>query len=245
MQAPRFHVALALGPEAVGRDLPLPDTVAHHAVRVLRLAAGQPLVLFDGRGGECSATLEHIDRRGATVRIERFDAVERESALSITLLQAVIANDMMDYAVRKATELGVTAVQPVLTARSAPLPAGERGERRRLHWQQVAVAACEQCGRNRVPAVTAAAPLGTVLAGRAGRGLILVPGAAQSLASCPRPDGPLALLVGPEGGFAPQEITAAQAAGWEAVGLGPRVLRAETAGVAAIAAMQVLWGDCQ
>ncbi|MBK6335409.1 MAG: 16S rRNA (uracil(1498)-N(3))-methyltransferase [Betaproteobacteria bacterium] len=243
MQAPRFHVALALGPEAVGRDLPLPDAAAHHAVRVLRLAAGQPLVLFDGRGGECTATLAQVDKRGATVRVERYDAVERESALAITLLQAVIANDMMDYAVRKATELGVTAVQPVLTARSAPLPAGERGERRRLHWQQVAVAACEQCGRNRVPAVAAAAPLAAVLAGRTGRGLILAPGAAQSLAARPSPDGPVALLVGPEGGFAPQEIAAAQAAGWEAVGLGLRVLRAETAGVAAIAAMQVLWGD--
>lgn len=243
MSLPRFHVALAPGPDAVGQVVALPEAVAHHAIRVLRLAVGQPLTLFDGRGGECTATLEHIDKRGAAVRIERFDSIERESTLSVTLVQAVIANDMMDYAVRKATELGVTALQPVLTARSAPLPSGERAERRRSHWQQVAIAACEQCGRNRVPSVAPAVPLVAWLAEWTGLGLILAPDAAQPLSAVERSPGPLALLVGPEGGFAAAEVALALRAGWQAVGLGPRVLRAETAGVAALAAMQVLWGD--
>lgn len=243
MHFPRFHVALALGPDVVGQLLSLPDAVGHHAVRVLRLEVGQSLTLFDGRGGECTATLEHIDKRGAAVRVEHFDPVERESTLSVTLVQAVIANDMMDYAVRKATELGVAALQPVLTTRSAPLRSDERAERRLLHWQQVAIAACEQCGRNRVPPVAAAIPLAAWLAGWRGLGLTLAPGAAQSLSAIERPTGPLALLVGPEGGFTAPEIALAQRAGWPAVGMGPRMLRAETAGVAALAAMQVLWGD--
>jgi 16S rRNA (uracil1498-N3)-methyltransferase len=243
MQTPRFHVTLPLGPEAVGTTLPLPDAVAHHAVRVLRLAAGQSLALFDGRGGEFQATILQVDKRGASVRVDRFDPIEREAPLAVTLAQAVVANDMMDYAVRKATELGATALQPIETARSAPLLRGERAERRRLHWQQVAIAACEQCGRNRVPAVGVAMPLADWLAEWQGRGLALIPGTHRSLADIAAPAGAVALLVGPEGGFAPQEIAAVAAAGWDAVSLGPRVLRAETAGVAALAAMQVLWGD--
>jgi 16S rRNA (uracil1498-N3)-methyltransferase len=177
------------------------------------------------------------------VRVDRFDPIERESPLTVTLAQAVIANDAMDYALRKATELGATAIQPVRTVRSAPLPSGERAERRRLHWQQVAVAACEQCGRNRVPAVASAVPLAAWLGGWSGPGLVLAPGTVQSLSAIAKPDGPLALLVGPEGGFAAAEVALAERAGWQPVGLGPRVLRAETAGVAALAAMQVLWGD--
>jgi 16S rRNA (uracil1498-N3)-methyltransferase len=240
---PRLHVALALGADIVGAELALPDAAAHHAVRVLRLARGDSIALFDGRGGECAATIEAVDKRGAMVRIDRFDAIERESPLDVTLAQAVIASDMMDYAIRKATELGVTALQPIETVRSAPLPGGERALKRLQHWQQVAIAACEQCGRNRVPRVGAVAPLAGWLAGWTGRGFIFAPGAARSLADLAPPTGALALLVGPEGGFAPAEVALAERAGWETVRFGPRVLRAETAGAAALAAMQVLWGD--
>jgi len=240
---PRLHVAVALGADLVGSELTLPDAAAHHAVRVLRLVRGDTLALFDGRGGECAATIEAVGKREATVRIDRFDPIERESPLEVTLVQAVIASDMMDYAIRKATELGVTALQPIATARSAPLPAGERAQKRQQHWQQVAIAACEQCGRNRVPQVDAVAPLAGWLAAWRGRGFILAPGAARSLADLPPPAGALALLVGPEGGFVPAELALAERAGWEAVHLGPRVLRAETAGIAVLSAMQVLWGD--
>lgn len=241
--APRVYVADAVRPGAAGEVVTLPAAAAHHVVRVVRLAQGQSLVLFDGRGGEWSATLLEVGRRGATVRVDRFDPVERESPLSMTLAQAIIASDPMDYAVRKATELGVTRVQPVLTARSAPLPAGERAERRRRHWQQVAIAACEQCGRNRVPLVGDVLSLAQWLATWQGQGLLLVPGARRSLSTLPKPARALSLLIGPEGGLAGEEIAAAERAGWQSVGLGPRVLRAETAGPAALAAMQVLWGD--
>ncbi len=218
-------------------------SAAHHAVRVLRLARGDVLALFDGRGGEYAATLDAVDKRGATVRVDRFDPVDRESPLEVTLAQAVIASDMMDYAIRKATELGATALQPIATARSAPLPAGERAQKRCQHWQQVAVAACEQCGRNRVPPVGPVVPLAGWLAGWRGRGFILAPGSARSPADLAPPAGPIALLVGPEGGFTPAELALAEQAGWESVRLGPRVLRAETAGVAVLSAMQALWGD--
>ncbi|MEP7207611.1 MAG: 16S rRNA (uracil(1498)-N(3))-methyltransferase [Casimicrobiaceae bacterium] len=154
MAAPRFHVA-GLVPDLVGAEYTLPDAVAHHAVRVNRLGTGDALVLFDGSGGEYAGTLVAADKRGARVRIGAFDAVERESPLDVVLVQAIIANDAMDYAVRKAVELGVTEIAPVITARSAPLPAGERADRRLAHWRQVAIAACEQCGRNRVPPVRA------------------------------------------------------------------------------------------
>jgi 16S rRNA (uracil1498-N3)-methyltransferase len=245
MTAPRFFVALDLAPAMTGQTVELPQAVAHHATRVLRLAVGDALTLFNGAGGEYAATLVHVDKRGASVRVERFLAVERETPLAVTLVQAIAANDAMDYAVRKTVELGVAAVQPVTTARSAVLPAAERGERRRAHWQQVAIAACEQCGRNRVPPVLPVRALADWLAARDRRvpALLLAPGGTQSLAALPAPEAAVEIVVGAEGGFAPDELAAAERAGLVAVRIGPRVLRTETAGVAALAALQVLWGD--
>ncbi len=243
MNAPRFFVPLALAPVATGATVELPPAVAHHAVRVVRLAAGDALTLFDGTDGEYAATLMRADRDGATVRIDGYSAVARESPLDVTLAQAIAANDAMDYAIRKAVELGATAIQPLVTMRSAPLPKGERGERRLAHWRGVVVAACEQCGRNRVPPV--AAPLGWQdwIAAWPGRGIVLEPEAARSLASLSTPGATTALAVGPEGGFTDREVDAGRAAGFECVSLGPRVLRTETAAVAALAAIQALWGD--
>ena len=133
----------------------MPDPVAHHALRVLRLAVGDRIALFTGDGGEFAATLVRADKRDAFARIDAFDAVERESPLAVTLVQGIAANDAMDHAVRRSVELGVAAIQPVLTTRSARVPDGERGEKRLAHWRQIVVAACEQCGRNRVPDVRA------------------------------------------------------------------------------------------
>jgi 16S rRNA (uracil1498-N3)-methyltransferase len=243
MAAPRFYVALDLAPAMVGGIVDLPDAVAHHAVRVVRMSVGETLTLFTGRGGEYTATLTRVDKRGAAVRLEAFDPVERESPLAVTLVQGIAANDAMDYAVRKAVELGVAAIQPVVTVRSAALPSGERGERRLAHWRQIAIAACEQCARNCIPEIAAPRPLGDWLAAWRDEGLVLAPAASESLASLPRPTASLALLVGPEGGFEPSEIDAARARGFVAVRLGPRVLRTETAGIAALAAIQALWGD--
>jgi 16S rRNA (uracil1498-N3)-methyltransferase len=243
MTAPRFFVALDLAPGMVGETIDLPDPAAHHATRVVRLGVRDALTLFDGAGGEYAATITGIDRRGTAVRIDGYAPVEREAALSITLAQAIVANDAMDYAVRKATELGVAAVQPLVAARSAPLPAGERGDRRHAHWRQIAIAACEQCGRNRVPDVLAPQPLGAWARAWQGGGIVLAPQAQRGLAGLPAPSAPLALLIGPEGGLTAEEVAAASRSGFTAVRLGPRVLRAETAAVAALAALHALWGD--
>src|ERR1700730_18620374 len=125
MPAPRFLSPVPLAPALAGQTIELNDSVAHHAIRVLRLAVGDPLTLFDGTGGEYAATFVHAAKRGAAVRIERFVPVERESHLAVTLAQGIAANDAMDYALRKATELGVTSIQPLVTARGAPFPSGE------------------------------------------------------------------------------------------------------------------------
>jgi 16S rRNA (uracil1498-N3)-methyltransferase len=243
MPAPRFFVALDLSPTMVGQVVVLPDAVAHHAVRVVRLALGDALTLFNGTGGEYAATLGRIDKHGAAARIEGFDPLERESPLAVTLAQAIAANDAMDYAVRKAVELGVTSVQPLVTERSAPLPTGERSAKRHAHWRQIAIAACEQCGRNRVPEVVEPQALDAWLAGWKGSGLVLVPGAAASLATLPPPAAPVAVLIGPEGGLTEREIASARARGFVELRFGPRVLRTETAGVAMLAALQAAWGD--
>src|SRR5215468_4650333 len=158
MAVPRFYSRLPIGTDNAGRVIELDESAAHHATRVLRLAAGDALTLFDGSGGEFDATLERVDKRGAAVRVLRFVPIERESPLAVTLAQGIAANDAMDSALRKATELGVTSIQPLVTARSAPLPAGERADRRLAHWRQVAIAACEQCGRNRIPNVAPPQP---------------------------------------------------------------------------------------
>ena len=226
-----------------GAAVELPNAIAHHATRVVRLAVGDSLTLFNGGGGEYAATITRADKRGVAVRIDRFDPVERESSLAVTLAQAIAANDAMDHAIRKATELGVTAIQPLVTARSAPLPAGERNTKRHAHWRQVAIAACEQCGRNRVPEINAAQPLADWLWAWRGGGIILVPDAECSIAALAQPAAPIALLVGPEGGWIPAEISAGLKTGFAALRLGPRVMRTETAGMAALAALQVLWGD--
>ena len=243
MAPPRFFVALELTPGAVGQVFLLPAAVAHHTIRVVRLAVGDALTLFNGTGGEYAATLMRAERNVVDVRIESFDPVERESPLPVTLGQAIATNDAMDYAVRKAVELGVAAIQPLVTERSAPLPSGERGDRRLAHWKGVAVAACEQCGRNRIPPIEAPKSWRDWLAVWKGTGIVLVPGAASSLAMLSSPVPPVALAIGPEGGFSEREIDAARSAGFHAVSFGPRVLRTETAAAAALAAMQTLWGD--
>lgn len=243
MPVPRFFVALDLAAAARGDALELPEAAAHHAIRVARLGVGDALTLFDGAGGEWVATIARVDRRGAAVRIARHDKVERESPLAVTLAQCVAANDAMDYAVRKATELGARAIQPLVSARSAPLPDGARGEKRHAHWRQVAIAACEQCGRNRVPEILLPARLAAWLGHWHGAGIVLDPRTENGAASLGAPVGPIAVLIGPEGGLAEDEIERAKRAGFAAVRLGPRILRTETAGAAMLAAIGALWGD--
>lgn len=245
MSVPRFHVATDIGVDDVGREIALPDAAAHHALRVLRLATGDALTLFTGAGGEFAATLVRADKRDAWVLLDAFSAVEREPALAVTLVQGVPANDAMDFVVRRAIELGAAAVQPVVAARSARFPADERGRKRLAHWRQIAVAACEQCGRNRVPPVHDVADLDAWLAARAPArpGIVLDPAARISIAAVPAPASSIDLLVGPEGGFTSDEVARATRAAFMPVRIGPRILRTETASLAALAAIHTLWGD--
>lgn len=245
MATPRFFVPDLPGSPEAGIELVLPAAAAHHAVRVLRLGVGDTIALFTGTGGEMAATIRRADKRETVVRIERIDPVEREAQLAVTLVQAIAANDAMDYAVRKAVEMGVAAIAPVVSAQGARFPDGERGDKRLAHWQQIAVAACEQCGRNRVPVVAAPQDFGTWLGQRdaARRGVMLAPDAALTLPALAPPAGALDVLIGPEGGFNQREHERAVAAGITAVRLGPRILRTETAGTAALGAINLLWGD--
>ncbi len=237
---PRFFCPDGLLPAS---DMPLPAAVAHHAERVLRLAVGDPVTLFDGQGGECAASILAFGKE-ALARLGPRLAIECESPLQITLVQALASGDKMDWIVQKAVELGVAAVQPVAAERSVLKLAGERADKRVAHWQQVAVAACEQSGRNRVPVVGEILPLAKYLARPFdGTRLILAPGADGALARKARPGRPVAILIGPEGGWSPAELDLAARAGCAPLALGPRVLRTETAGLAALAAMQTMWGD--
>lgn len=232
--SPRFFVDAVLADVPPGEPVALPSPVAHHAVRVLRLKAGDAVVLFDGAGGEYEATLDQVERREASARLLRHVAVERESPLELTLVQSLLAADAMDYAVRKAVELGVKAIAPVVAARSQRAGATEHSDKRRAHWQSIAIAACEQCGRNRVPPVAAPRTLEGFLHDMAGAGPMAIagPGASVSLAALAREAPPQFLIVGPEGGFTDDEVSAATTAGWLAVGLGQRILRVETAAIA-------------
>lgn len=229
-----------------GRPFDLPAPVLHHVERVLRLGEGDALVLFDGRGLEASATLVR-GPRGLQARVAETREVDRESVLQVTLAQCLPASDKMDWVVQKAVELGVSRILPVASRRCVLKLGGDRAERRLEHWQQVAIAACEQCGRNRVPEIAAIQGLERLFADGSAEALgdrfILAPGAVQGLGQASAGGSRLSVLIGPEGGFDPEELRAADAAGWRRVSLGPRVLRTETAGLAALAALQAWAGE--
>jgi len=241
---PRFFVP-DLAPTEVGREIDLPEGVAHHALRVLRLPDGEDVVLFDGHGGEYAATLVVAGKRDARALLGRFDPVERESPNFVTLVQAVIASDPMEFVVRKAVELGAAAIQPVFAARSqGPLAS----EKRLAHWRAVAIAACEQCGRNRVPPIAGPVPFAEWLRRdpeAATTRVLLGPGAQRSLVSVARRAVRLSLLIGPEGGWTRDEVDAASGRGALVAHMGPRVLRVETAAIAALATANAVAGDAR
>lgn len=223
----------------------LPPAAAHHALRVLRLGVGDEVTLFNGDGGEFPGRIAEAGR-GVSVSLDDWRDIERESPLDLTLAQALPSGDRMDWVVQKAAELGVARIQPLGAARSVVKLAGERAERRVEHWRQVAIAACEQCGRNRLPLIEPILDLRQWLGGRVQDNgiscLVLAPGAAQrprDLTGVRR----LVLLVGPEGGLSDEEASAAKRAGFAGLSLGPRILRTETAGPAALAALGAMHGD--
>jgi 16S rRNA (uracil1498-N3)-methyltransferase len=230
---PRLHCPMPLQEGAV---IALPANAARH-VQVLRLQPGEPVTLFDGKGGEWSAQVESMGRQQVEVRVGAHHAVEREPAIPVHLAIGVPANERMDWLVEKAAELGVASLQPLVTERSVLRLQGDRALKKQAHWQAIAAAACEQCGGNRVPLVHPMADLAEWMppAGLRLLMLSLDPAARPLLAS--RSAEPVLLLSGPEGGLSPREQERASAAGFEPVTLGPRVLRAETAPLAALAAL--------
>ena len=235
----RFYVD---APLRAGGVCTLPEDSAHHAVHVLRLREGEEVTLFNGRGGEYAARIASMQRLKISIDLLQHRAVERESPLRITLVQGVSAGERMDSTVRKAVELGVAEIQPVLATRSVARPKGERAEGRRGHWQKIVIAACEQCGRNRIPEVQPLAALGDYRAAEEGTKILLSPQAKLKLSEIPQSPA-YVLAAGPEAGFTAEEEAALAAAGFVPASLGPRVLRTETAAVAALAALNALRGD--
>jgi 16S rRNA (uracil1498-N3)-methyltransferase len=235
MPAPRIHVDRPLAP---GAEFALGSTATRH-VQVLRMQPGDALTLFDGSGGQWAGVINAISRREVRVRTLHFDAVERELARAVTLAIGMPANERMDALVEKATELGVARIQPLVCERSVLRVAADRAVRKATHWRAVAIAACEQCGRNRVPEVAEPMRLGAWLDGPEGQrhGRWLLSTAADAAPWPPAAsDAPQVLVLsGPEGGFTATEEAAARAAGFEAFSLGARVLRADTAPLAALA----------
>ena len=229
---PRFHCP---APLRSGQELALPAGAARH-VQVLRLQPGDVITLFNGEGGEFDATVTRMGRSDVVVEVGMHHAVEREAARAVHLLVGITANDRMDWLVEKATELGVASITPMVAERSVLKLKGERADKKRAHWQGVAVAAAEQCGRNRVPPVHPAVTLNEwVKKAQPGQRWVLsLSEGSQGLPQLALKE-PVTVLSGPEGGLSPGEEAAALAAGFAPISLGPRVLRAETAPLAVLA----------
>lgn len=217
------------------------DLLAHLKAR--RVRTGEAVTLFNGSGGEYRARVSALEKRNALLAVDEHHDRETESPLRITLLQAISKGERMDYAVQKAVELGVAAIVPILTRHTVVRLEAERAAKRRSHWQQVAISACEQCGRNTVPSVHPPVQLDQALAEATGRRLLLAAEGGGRLAETLAGVEAVTLLVGPEGGLHPEEEARATADGFVPVALGPRILRTETAAVAALAAIQAVAGD--
>ena len=242
MPTPRFYCPIPLEP---GNRISLPANAAVHACRVLRLQPGDPVVLFNGDGHDYACSLTEVGKNTASAEVLSRSEVNRESPLKVTLAQAISAGERMDFTIQKAVELGVTAIQPIASQRSVVKLAGERADKRREHWQNVANAACEQSGRAFVPQVAPPQALVNWLGALTPHALRLTlsPTATLALPQLPQPADVICLLVGPEGGLTAQEIELAATHGFTPVRLGQRILRTETAALATLAAIQTLWGD--
>lgn len=242
MRIPRFYCPCLL---TVEQSFTLPEEVFRHAIQVLRLQVGESLLLFNGEGGEYLANLTEINKRSATVLIQSFDPSERESSLALTLVQALVKPDKMDFALQKAVELGISTFQPLITQRSVVRTDKEKIEKKLQHWQAVTISACEQSGRTRLPKIYAPQTLDQYLSQLNDKTtyLLLAPGSAQDLSQITIQTNHLAVLIGPEGGFTAEEVEACLAAKMQGIALGKRILRAETASTSVLAILQLLHGD--
>jgi len=231
---------------SLGTSIKLSDSAATHATRVLRLNEGDVINLFNGDGFDYACELVLVKKNEVLAKVKGSAAINNEPPLNITLLQGISSGDRMDYTIQKAVELGVKQIQPIATERSVVKLSAERAEKRVEHWQNVVISACEQCGRATIPMVLAPKTLANWLAANpqaASTQVLLNPIGAKRLAEIAKPAGEIQLLIGSEGGLSNAEIDIAISHGFQSVILGPRILRTETAALAAMSAMHTLWGD--
>ncbi|MDC8012269.1 16S rRNA (uracil(1498)-N(3))-methyltransferase [Tahibacter soli] len=243
MRIPRIHLAGALNP---GTSVQLPEQAGEHVARVLRLEVGHPLILFNGDGCEYDARIAAIAKRAVTVDVNERRVVSRESQLVLTLAQGVARGEKMDWILQKATELGVHRIVPLVTERTEVKLDEERAERRVAHWRDVIASACEQSGRTQLPDIEAPRKLAAWASSLPDDGAArytLLPDGDTSLRDIDTNMRAAILVVGPEGGFSDHDEAALRQSGFKGLRLGPRVLRTETAGLAAIAALQAVVGD--
>jgi len=227
-----------------GATIELDDNGFSHAVRVLRLGDGAPLILFNGEGGEFEATLCDVQKKRASAVVGAYSTRECESPLPIVFGQCISRGEKMDYTIQKAVELGVTEIVPLFSERCGVRLDQERSDKRMQHWQSTIISACEQSGRNRLPLLHAPLALEQWLNNiEASCKLVLDPCASHSLPQLPKPEKNIALLIGPEGGLSDAEIERSLKSGFTAIRLGPRILRTETAGLVVLSSVQQLWGD--
>jgi 16S rRNA (uracil1498-N3)-methyltransferase len=232
-------------PLASGKRCLVAGSAAIHLVRVLRLGVGAAVTLFDGAGGEYAARIESFRRDAILVEVGAHAAVERESPLALTLAQGVSRGERMDWVVQKAAELGVRRIVPLITERSVVRLDARQAQKKSQHWHGIIIAACEQCGRNRLPELAAPVDLQAFLAEETSAEtmrLLLSPSGRLRIGAI-KPLAKITVLIGPEGGLSPEERTTAIAQGFVEVQLGPRILRTETAAIAALAALQQVFGD--
>ncbi|MDG1772722.1 MAG: 16S rRNA (uracil(1498)-N(3))-methyltransferase [Oceanicoccus sp.] len=240
MRISRIFLNTTLSPHQL---ITLDEKPSHYLSKVLRLKPSAPLIVFNGDGNQYNATIEAVEKKSVTIRTEACDNINNESPLSIHLGIAISKGDRMDLVMQKATELGVTTITPLTSERTEVKLKGERLEKKLQHWQQIVISACEQCGRNRIPAVNALSTMDNwIKAVEADRKFVLHHRTEQALDSTQAASS-TALLIGPEGGLSEREITAAEQYNFAALRLGPRVLRTETAPLAAISLLQHTWGD--
>jgi len=230
-------------PLAPNVELVLEGQTAHYLTKVLRLSVAAPLVLFNGNGSEYAATVTHVDKKTCTVLPGAESQPAVESALHTVLGLGISRGERMDYAIQKATELGVNVIAPLFTEHCEVRLNDERKEKRQEHWQQVAISACEQSGRVRVPQVLAPQALASWVKSKPAELCLVLDHHHTAKLEGSKPAGGVALLIGPEGGLAPAEIQVALAAGFKGIALGKRVLRTETAPVAALSVLQYLWEE--
>lgn len=240
MRIPRLYIDQTIN---TGELIELEGSSAHYLSRVLRMEAGRPLILFNGQGGEYQAEIHALSKKTVSLKINAHVLTERESPLPIHIGIGISRGERMDWVLQKATELGVTSITPLFTERTEVRLKGERLDKKQQHWQQILISACEQCQRNRLPELNSACALEDwIPQAQDGLRYVLHHRSDGGLPDNPQRQ-PVSLLIGPEGGLSDDEISAAQAHQFKALTLGPRVMRTETAPIAALSVLQFLWGD--